>query len=146
MNSGSNNVEQVNPGFWEPKDPTIALEEEDLDCLAPEVGDIDIYEDDEARVFHERVIRYETCRDPDVVMLDHDQYDAVYKDLLTTHHVLRKVPNCEYCGAIKFPSEGDSFCCRKGKLNIYIPDVPIELRRLFTSQTDRDALYFRKNI
>ncbi|RCV21986.1 hypothetical protein SETIT_4G183600v2 [Setaria italica] len=54
MNSGSNNVEQVNPGFWEPKDPTIALEEEDLDCLAPEVGDIDIYEDDEARVFHER--------------------------------------------------------------------------------------------
>ncbi|XP_072148268.1 uncharacterized protein [Setaria viridis] len=33
---------------------TVALEEEDLDCLEPKVGDIDIYEDDEARVFHER--------------------------------------------------------------------------------------------
>lgn len=73
---------------------TVALEEEDLDCLEPKVGDIDIYEDDEARVFHERAIRYEPCRDSDVVVLDHDQYDAVYKDLPTAHHILRKVPNC----------------------------------------------------
>ncbi|RCV11597.1 hypothetical protein SETIT_2G199000v2 [Setaria italica] len=68
--------------------------------------------------------------DMEIVLEDHDPYDAVYKDLPTTHNVLRKVANCEYCGAIKFPGEGDSFCCRKGKVNIYIPDVPDELCRL----------------
>ncbi|RCV28394.1 hypothetical protein SETIT_5G401900v2 [Setaria italica] len=26
MNSGSNNLEQVDPGIWEPEDPTVALE------------------------------------------------------------------------------------------------------------------------
>nr|TKV97299.1 hypothetical protein SEVIR_9G484900v2 [Setaria viridis] len=81
------------------------MPEEDLDCLELEVGDSDIYEDDEARVFQERAIQYETCRDPDVVVLDHDQYDAVYKDLPTAHHVLRKVPNCECCGAINFQAK-----------------------------------------
>ena len=33
-----------------------------------------------------------------------------------------------------------------GRVNIFIPEVPDELRRLFTSQTDKDAKYFRKNI
>lgn len=56
------------------------------------------------------------------------------------------MPNCEFCTAIKFPGGGLDFCCRHGKVNIFIPDVPNELRRLFTSQTDKDALYFRQNI
>uniref|UniRef100_K3XRA4 ATP-dependent DNA helicase n=1 Tax=Setaria italica TaxID=4555 RepID=K3XRA4_SETIT len=29
MNSGSNNLEQVDPGIWEPEDPTVALEDKD---------------------------------------------------------------------------------------------------------------------
>lgn len=57
----------------------------------------------------------------------HDPYDGVYKSLPTAHHILQKVPNCEYCGAIKFPREGPGFCCRKGKVNIYTPDVPGDL-------------------
>jgi hypothetical protein len=35
-------------------------------------------------------------------------------------------------------------CCRKGKIKVHIPDVPTELKRLFTSQGDDDAKYFRK--
>jgi hypothetical protein len=42
--------------------------------------------------------------------------------------------------------EGPAFCCRKGKVNIVTPEVPEELQRLFTSQDDEDAKYFRKNI
>ena len=49
-------------------------------------------------------------------------------------------------GAIRIPSEGPSFCCRQGKINIVNTSIPDELRRLFTSQIDRDALYFKKNI
>jgi len=81
-----------------------------------------------------------------VVVLDNDCYDRVYKDLPAHHLVLRKVPICEYCGAIRFPSEGPGFCCRQGKVNIVNTPVSDELRRLFISQTDRDALYFRKDI
>jgi len=144
----SNVVNQLQTEIWEPDDPNVVLEEEDLDCLRPNEGEGEpnIYEDDEARVFHERDVRYETSRDPDVVVPEHDPYDKIYQNLAFAHHVLRKVPNCEYCGALKFPGEGDAFCCRKGKVNIFIPDVPDELRRLFTSQKDKDALYFRNNI
>jgi hypothetical protein len=42
--------------------------------------------------------------------------------------------------------EGPAFCCRKGKVKIATPEVPQELRRLFTSQVDADAKYFRKHI
>ena len=42
--------------------------------------------------------------------------------------------------------EGPAFCYRKGKVNIYIPEIPSELHRLFAGQTDRDAKYFRKHI
>lgn len=91
-------------------------------------------------------MNYKTRQDPDVVIQIQDPYNWVYKDLPKKHHLLRKVPNCEYCGALKFPSETDSFCCRKGKVNIYVHELPVEMRRLFESQTDRDAKYFRKNI
>ena len=53
-----------------------------------------------------------------MVVLDNDCYDRVYKDLPAHHLVFRKVPICEYCGAIRFPSEGPGFCCRQGKVNI----------------------------
>ena len=81
-----------------------------------------------------------------MVILDNDCYDRVYRDLPAHSLVLKKVPICEYCGAIRFPREGPGFCCRQGKVNIVNTPVPDELRRLFISQTDRDVLYFRKNI
>jgi len=90
--------------------------------------------------------QFRTIREPEAVILDSDPYERVYNDLPDKHLVLRKVPICEYCGAIRFPSEGPGFCCRKGKVNIVNTLVPDDLQRLFTSQTDRDALYFRKNI
>jgi len=91
-------------------------------------------------------MKFKSMRDPEVVTLENDPFDRVYKDLPAHHHVLRKVPICEYCGAIRFRSEGSGFYCRQGKVNRVNTPIPDELRRLFTSQTDRDALYFRKNI
>ena len=82
-------------------------------------------------------VPFRTLRDPKVVMMENDPYDRVYKDLPLKHLVLRKVPICEYCGAIRIPSEGPSFCCRQGKINIVNTSIPDELRRLFTSPTDR---------
>lgn len=122
------------------------MDEEDLDCLQPEEGGSNISDDDEARVYNEIGVQYRSCRDPDVVVMKHDPYDHVYKDLPTSHMILQKVPNCEYCGALRFPGEGPGFCCRKGKVNIFTPKVPHQLGHLFTSQTDKDALYFRNNI
>jgi hypothetical protein len=72
--------------------------------------------------------------------------EFIYRNLPKQHHVLRKVPDCQYCGALRFPYEGPAFCCRKGKVSIVTPEVPAELKRLFTSQDDDDAKYFRENI
>ncbi|KAG2651063.1 hypothetical protein PVAP13_1NG402719, partial [Panicum virgatum] len=133
-------------GIWNPDNAPDALEEEDLDCRQPEEYDQATYVDDDARVFHERDVQYKTCRDPDVVPLNNSSYDAVYKDLPTRHFVLCKVPICEYCGAKRFPGEGPGFCCRQEKVNIFTVSISDELRRLFTSQNDMDAQYFRNNI
>ena len=70
----------------------------------------------------------------------------IYQNLPDRHHVLRKVPNCLYCGAMRFQYESPGFCCRKGKIKVHVPQVPDELKRLFTSQVDNDAQYFRQNI
>ena len=72
--------------------------------------------------------------------------EFIYRNLSTKHHVLRKVPDCRHCGALRFPFEGPAFCCRKGKVDIITPDIPEELKRLFTSQDDEDAKYFREHI
>jgi hypothetical protein len=72
--------------------------------------------------------------------------EFIYRNLPKNHHVLRKVPDCIHCGALRFPYEGPAFCCRKGKVSIVTPEVPEELKRLFTSQEDVDAKYFRENI
>ena len=75
-----------------------------------------------------------------------DPYDSIYQNSLSKHHVLKPVKDCDHCGAMRFQYEGPAFCCRKGKVKIVIPEVPQELRRLFTSQDDEDAKYFRKHI
>ena len=89
-------------------------------------------------------VQFSTIRELEVVILDSDPYERVYNDLPAEHLVLRKVPICEYCGAIRFLGEGPGFCCRQGKVNIVNTPVPDDLQRLFTSQTDRDTLYFKK--
>ena len=76
----------------------------------------------------------------------HDLYEKVYQNLPKQNHVLHKVAPCPYYNAKHFPGEGKSFCCMKGKVKIHIPDISDELRRLYTSQTDEDAKYFRKHI
>uniref|UniRef100_A0ACD5UJD4 Uncharacterized protein n=1 Tax=Avena sativa TaxID=4498 RepID=A0ACD5UJD4_AVESA len=75
-----------------------------------------------------------------------DPYDYVYHNLPTKHHVLKTVKDCIYCGAMRLQYEGPAFCCKKGKVKIVTPEVPQELRRLFTSQVDEDAKYFKKHI
>jgi hypothetical protein len=76
---------------------------------------------------------------------DHDPYDFIYQNL-PQRHKLRNVADCSYCGAMRFQYETPGFCCRKGKVQIHIPEVPTELKRLFTSQVDDDAKYFRNHI
>jgi hypothetical protein len=70
----------------------------------------------------------------------------VYHNLPKKHFVLHKVKPCGYYNAKRFPLEGPSFCYKQGKMKLHMLDVPNELRRLFLSQTDLDALYFRKHI
>ncbi|KAG2645511.1 hypothetical protein PVAP13_2KG428220 [Panicum virgatum] len=135
-------------GIWEPDEEMLAAqEEEDLDCRAPDCcPDLDDFADDEARVYHANDVKIVSFRESEVVILDNDLYERVYKDMTAGHLVLRKIPICEYCGAIRLPNEGLNFCCGQGKVNIVSTPILPDLCRLFTSQTDRDALYFRKNI
>ncbi|XP_014757590.1 uncharacterized protein LOC106866617 isoform X1 [Brachypodium distachyon] len=74
-----------------------------------------------------------------------DPYDYVYSDIPKKTHVLKPVPDCEYCGAKKFEYEVKSFCCREGKVRLVNPEPPLELRRLWSSE-DTDAKHFRDNI
>jgi hypothetical protein len=74
-----------------------------------------------------------------------DPYDFIYQSL-PQRHKLSRVPDCSYCGAMRFQYETPRFCCRKGKVQIHIPEVPVKLKRLFTSQVHDDAKYFRKHI
>ncbi|RLN09345.1 hypothetical protein C2845_PM11G15710 [Panicum miliaceum] len=148
---------QFDSGLWERDDPMHGVEENDLDQMNLEdYGPTDI-EDNEARVFHHQVIplflynmvgdfQYEYAMDPDIGCRGSDPYDAVYKDLPKKHHVLKRAKSCEFCHAKRSPGEEPAFCCRKGKVNIYIPEIPAQLCRLFASQTDRDAKYFQKLI
>lgn len=72
--------------------------------------------------------------------------DKIYQDLPTNPSILRPARNCSYCGAKRFQYESPAWCCRKGKIVFATHGVPDELHRLFTSQTDEDAKYFRENI
>ena len=82
---------------------------------------------------------------PDSANVPEDPYDLIYHHL-PDRHILSNVPDCRYCGAKRFQYESPGFCCRKGKTHIHIPEVPAELKRLFTSQVHDDAKYFRKHI
>ena len=77
--------------------------------------------------------------------VEEDPYNLIYQNL-PARHKLRDVPDCRYCGAKRFQYEPPGFCCRKGKIHIHIPEVPAELKRLFTSQVHDDAKYFQKHI
>jgi hypothetical protein len=72
--------------------------------------------------------------------------DSIYRNLSKKHHVLKKVRDYDHCGAMRFQYEGPAFCCRKGRVRVFIPEVPEELKRLWTSQDDDDAKYFREHI
>ena len=78
--------------------------------------------------------------------ITNEHHDRVYMNLPKNHHVLRKVSDCCHCGALRFQYEGPAFCCRKGKVGVFTPEVDEELKRLFTSQDDEDAKYYRENI
>ncbi|WVZ49677.1 hypothetical protein U9M48_001014, partial [Paspalum notatum var. saurae] len=117
-NINANDTNKFDSGFWEPDDPMHGIEES----------------------------RYEYFREPNSNATKKDPYDFVYNNLPKSHFALKKVPNCQYCGAKKFPGEGPAFCCRKGLVSICTTDVPNEIQRLFKSQSDTDAKYFRKNI
>ncbi|XBI41719.1 hypothetical protein VPH35_126150 [Triticum aestivum] len=89
---------------------------------------------------------YRVTTDGSYAFETHDPYDYVYHNIPTKHHVLKRVKDCIHCGAIRFQYEGPAFCCRKGKVEVFIPEVPQELQRLFSSQVDEDAKYFRQHI
>ncbi|CAN6294799.1 unnamed protein product [Urochloa humidicola] len=134
-------------GLWQPDDPTHGIEENDLDRMDPDDCDVPgVYEDDEARVFHDRDFQYAYRREPGMCATQIDPYDYVYGNLPKKHHVLGKAKNCEFCRAKRFPGEGPAFCCKKGLVHIFIPEVPAKLRCLFSNQRDKDAKYFRKHI
>ena len=92
-------------------------------------------------------VQYKSYRvEEPVGVMGPDPYEHVYDNLPNNHHVLEEAANCIFCGAKRFTGEGPAFCCRKGKVLVHITDAPAELRRLFTRQTDEDAIYFRKHI
>ncbi|TVU24511.1 hypothetical protein EJB05_26953, partial [Eragrostis curvula] len=137
-------------GIWDPDASEPVLDEENLETHKPIDDDIDdVLADDEGRVFRLPDVQYKSYR---VNRQDGgaegrpNPYDYVYHNLPKKHHVLGHAPDCEHCGAKRFPGEGAAFCCREGMVCIHIPEIPAEMRRLFTNQTDRDAKYFRKNI
>lgn len=74
-----------------------------------------------------------------------DPYDYVYQGVPTNHRALTKPPPCRHCGARRFKYETESFCCMKGKTKLAVTNVPAELYRLFTDQTELGKT-FRYNI
>ncbi|TVU09067.1 hypothetical protein EJB05_42507, partial [Eragrostis curvula] len=135
-------------GIWEPNGTDLpSFDEEDLDTRNLEGGEFDDFDgDDEGGAFTRPDVRYRSYR---VDGQDggaegrQDPYDYVYHNLPKKHHVLCREPDCEHCGVKRFPREGAAFCCREGMVRIHIPEVPAEMRRLYTNQTDTDAKWFR---
>ncbi|CAN6213113.1 unnamed protein product [Urochloa humidicola] len=72
-----NGREQDTTGLWEPDDPMLGVEENDLDQMDPEQEEDDVLEDDEARVFHQREVVYKYYRDPDVTPKATDPYENI---------------------------------------------------------------------
>ncbi|WVZ63174.1 hypothetical protein U9M48_012829 [Paspalum notatum var. saurae] len=74
-----------------------------------------------------------------------DQYDKVYSNIPQETHMLKPVPNCMHCNAVKFEHEPPGFCCRNGKIKLSQQTTSDELVRLWSS-ADADARHFRDNI
>jgi hypothetical protein len=74
------------------------------------------------------------------VPINNNIADAIYQNLPKKHHVLKKAKDCDHCGAIRFEFEGPAFCCRKGRVGVFIPAVPEELKRLSPSKDPYVAL------
>uniref|UniRef100_A0ACD6A071 Uncharacterized protein n=1 Tax=Avena sativa TaxID=4498 RepID=A0ACD6A071_AVESA len=143
---GKNSDEEFDPsGIFEPSEQGVQLEDY-LDTIQEEqtVHDDD---DEECRIFSGLGNMFDsymvTTGVPHRNQND-DPYDFVYHKLPAKHHVLKPVKDCDFCGAMKLQFEGPAFCCKKGMVKIVTPGVPQELRRLYTSQVDDDAKYFRK--
>jgi hypothetical protein len=69
---------------------------------------------------------YDYIRDPEFACNIPDPFDAVYKDLLKKHHVLRRSKR------VNFAMQRD-FQVKVEKVHIYILEVSCELRQLFAS-------------
>jgi hypothetical protein len=48
----------------------------------------------------------------------HDPYDNVYNNMPEETHMLKSVPNYDYCTAEKFEYEPPRFCCRGGEVEL----------------------------
>ncbi|KAK4394703.1 hypothetical protein Sango_1624600 [Sesamum angolense] len=55
-----------------------------------------------------------------------------YKVASSEAHVLEKMPNCTYCGAVKFECEPPTFCCDNGKVKLVHVEVPDKLQGVYT--------------
>ncbi|KAK4382896.1 hypothetical protein Sango_2828900 [Sesamum angolense] len=55
-----------------------------------------------------------------------------YKVASSEAHVLEKMPNCTYCGAVKFEYESPTFCCDNGKVKLVHVEVPDKLQGVYT--------------
>jgi len=144
----TNSDEEFDPsGIFEPSEQGVVLED-NLDTIQEEQTMHDD-DDEEGRIFSGLGDVFDSYRVTTGVPhrnQNDDPYDFVYHKLPTKHHVLKPVKDCDFCGAMKLQFEGPAFCCKKGMVKIVTPGVPQELRRLYTSQVDDDAKYFRKHI
>ncbi|KAG2627184.1 hypothetical protein PVAP13_3KG228020 [Panicum virgatum] len=104
-------------GIWEPDDELLAAqEEEDLDCRAPDCGpDLDDFADDEARVYYANDVKIVSFREPEVVILNNDPYERVYKDLPAGHLVLRKNTNMRVLRCYRVTKRGVQFLLQARK-------------------------------
>nr|XP_027086673.1 uncharacterized protein LOC113708416 [Coffea arabica] len=66
------------------------------------------------------------------------------ENIPTQSAILPPTPNCEHCGAKRFPSEPPSFCCSEGEISVVAPAMPYALKRLFIGN-DEECEHFRKN-
>ena len=60
-------------------------------------------------------------------------------------HELRKRQSCRFCDAKRFQYEPPSFCCYNGQVVLFVPRVPKDLYKLYTTQSE-EALEFRWHI
>ncbi|CAD6212635.1 unnamed protein product [Miscanthus lutarioriparius] len=94
-------------------EPITNQSDEEDHMEAPRAFDIDdLLDDEETRQYIGEDGAFESYRvSVNGVDLNNneDPYDYVYQNLSDRHHVLRKVPNCLYCGARRFQYESPGF-------------------------------------